>query len=48
MALVNEHFLKMPARDLAGDAAKAVKAFSVQHPRADLVSLAAGGPTLPL
>ncbi len=48
MALVNEHFLKMPARDLAGNAAKAVKAFSVQHPRADLVSLAAGGPTLPL
>lgn len=48
MALVNEHFLKLPDNYLFADVAKKVNAFKVSHPRADVISLGIGDVTLPL
>jgi LL-diaminopimelate aminotransferase len=38
MALVNEHFLKLPNNYLFADIAKKVNAFKVMHPKADVIS----------
>ena len=40
MALVNEHFLKLPNNYLFSDIAKKVNAFKVSHPQKDLIRLA--------
>ena len=40
MALVNEHFLKLPNNYLFSDIAKKVNAFKVSHPKTDLIRLA--------
>ena len=42
MALVNEHFLKLPDNYLFADVAKKVNAFKVSHPHADVISLGIG------
>ena len=39
MALVNEHFLKLPNNYLFSDIAKKVNAFKVSHPKTDLIRL---------
>ena len=43
MALVNEHFLKLPNNYLFSDIAKKVNAFKVSHPKTDLIRLGIGG-----
>ena len=48
MALVNEHFLKLPDNYLFADVAKKVTAFKVSHPNAKVVSLGIGDVTRPL
>ncbi|MBP5799658.1 MAG: LL-diaminopimelate aminotransferase [Prevotella sp.] len=48
MALVNEHFLKLPNNYLFADIAKKVNAFKVMHPKADVISLGIGDVTQPL
>lgn len=48
MALVNEHFLKLPSNYLFADIAKKVNAFKVKRPGADVISLGIGDVTRPL
>lgn len=48
MALVNEHFLKLPNNYLFADIAKKVNAFRVMHPKAKVISLGIGDVTQPL
>ena len=48
MALVNEHFLKLPGNYLFPDVAKKVNAFRVLHPGAEVISLGIGDVTQPL
>ena len=48
MALVNEHFLKLPNNYLFADIAKKVNAFKTVHPKADVISLGIGDVTQPL
>ena len=48
MALVNEHFLKLPNNYLFADIAKKVNAFKVSHPTARVISPAIGDVTQPL
>lgn len=48
MALVNEHFLKLPDNYLFADIAKKVNVFKVSHPKAELISLGIGDVTRPL
>lgn len=48
MALVNEHFLKLPNSYLFSDIAKKVNAFKVSHPKTDLIRLGIGDVTRPL
>lgn len=48
MALVNEHFLKLPGNYLFADIAKRVNAFKVSHPKAKVISLGIGDVTRPL
>ena len=48
MALVNEHFLKLPDNYLFADIAKKVNAFKVTHPKTDVISLGIGDVTQPL
>ena len=48
MALVNEHFLKLPNNYLFSDIAKKVNAFKVSHPKSDLIRLGIGDVTRPL
>lgn len=48
MALVNDHFLKLPNNYLFADIAKKVNAFHVMHPKADVISLGIGDVTQPI
>ncbi len=48
MALLNEHFLKLPNNYLFADIAKKVNAFRVSHPRDKVISLGIGDVTRPL
>lgn len=48
MALVNEHFLKLPGSYLFSDIAKKVNAFKITHPGKDLIRLGIGDVTRPL
>ena len=48
MALVNDHFLKLPNNYLFADIAKKVNAFKVSHPHASVISLGIGDVTQPL
>ena len=48
MALVNEHFLKLPGNYLFSDIAKRVNSFKVTHPRQQVISLGIGDVTQPL
>lgn len=48
MALVNEHFLKLPDNYLFADIAKKVNAFKVSHPQDRVISLGIGDVTQPL
>lgn len=48
MALVNEHFLKLPGNYLFADVAKRVNAFKVSHPKTKIISLGIGDVTQPL
>ncbi|MBQ9286760.1 MAG: LL-diaminopimelate aminotransferase [Bacteroidaceae bacterium] len=48
MALVNDHFLKLPNNYLFADIAKKVNIFKAQNPRADIISLGIGDVTQPL
>ncbi len=48
MALVNEHFLKLPGSYLFSDIAKKVNIFKVTHPGKDLIRLGIGDVTQPL
>ena len=48
MALVNEHFLKLPNNYLFSDIAKKVNAVKVSHPKTDLIRLGIGDVTRPL
>lgn len=48
MALVNEHFLKLPNNYLFADIAKKVNAFKVSHPQTSVISLGIGDVTQPL
>lgn len=48
MALVNEHFLKLPNNYLFSDIAKKVNSFKVVHPRAHIINLGIGDVTRPL
>ena len=48
MALVNEHFLKLPNNYLFADVAKKVNVFKVSHPTAKVISLGIGDVTQPL
>ena len=48
MALVNEHFLKLPNNYLFADIAKKVNVFKVTHPKNKLISLGIGDVTQPL
>lgn len=45
MALVNEHFLKLPNNYLFSDIAKKVNTFKVTHPKADIIRLGIGDVT---
>lgn len=45
MALVNEHFLKLPNNYLFSDIAKKVNTFKVTHPKADVIRLGIGDVT---
>ncbi len=48
MALVNEHFLKLPGSYLFSDITKKVNSFKVTHPQAAIIRLGIGDVTLPL
>ena len=48
MALVNEHFLKLPNNYLFADIAKKVNVFRATHPKSDVISLGIGDVTQPL
>ena len=48
MALVNEHFLKLPDNYLFSDIAKKVNTFKVTHPKTDIIRLGIGDVTQPL
>lgn len=48
MALVNEHFLKLPGSYLFSDIAKKVNSFKVTHPKTEIIRLGIGDVTLPL
>lgn len=48
MALINEHFLKLPNNYLFADIAKKVNAFKATHVNADIISLGIGDVTQPL
>ena len=48
MALVNEHYLKLPGSYLFSDVAKRVNAFKAQHPQVHVISLGIGDVTQPL
>ena len=48
MALINEHFLKLPNNYLFADIAKKVNAFKVMHPKDKIISLGIGDVTRPL
>jgi len=48
MALINDHFLKLPDNYLFADIAKKVNAFKTQHPKTDIISLGIGDVTQPL
>jgi len=48
MALVNEHFLKLPDNYLFSDIAKKVNTFKVTHPKSNVISLGIGDVTRPL
>ena len=48
MALVNEHFLKLPGNYLFSDIAKKVNSFKVTHPQTELIRLGIGDVTQPL
>lgn len=48
MALVNEHFLKLPGSYLFADIARKVNQFKVSHRDADVISLGIGDVTRPL
>lgn len=48
MALVNEHFLKLPNNYLFSDIAKKVNSFKVTHPKTNLIRLGIGDVTQPL
>lgn len=48
MALVNEHFLKLPNNYLFSDIAKKVNTFKVTHPKVDIIRLGIGDVTQPL
>jgi len=48
MALVNEHFLKLPGNYLFSDIAKKVNVFKATHRQADVISLGVGDVTQPL
>ena len=48
MALVNDHFLKLPNNYLFADIAKKVNAFKATHPKANVISLGIGDVTQPL
>ncbi len=48
MALVNEHFLKLPNNYLFSDIAKKVNSFKVTHPKSDIIRLGIGDVTEPL
>lgn len=48
MALVNEHFLKLPDNYLFSEIAKKVNAFKVSHPDANVINLGIGDVTQPL
>ncbi len=48
MALVNEHFLKLPGNYLFADIAKRVNAYKLSHPKERVISLGIGDVTQPL
>ncbi|MDE7377578.1 MAG: LL-diaminopimelate aminotransferase [Paraprevotella sp.] len=48
MALVNEHFLKLPGNYLFSDIAKKVNSFKVTHPQTEIIRLGIGDVTQPL
>ena len=48
MALVNEHFLKLPGNYLFSDIAKKLNTFKVTHPKQDVIRLGIGDVTQPL
>jgi len=48
MALINDHFLKLPDNYLFADVAKRVNVFKAQHPKSDVISLGIGDVTQPL
>lgn len=48
MALVNEHFLKLPGSYLFSDIAKKVNTFKITHPKQDIIRMGIGDVTRPL
>ena len=48
MALVNEHFLKLPGSYLFSDIAKKVNTFRITHPKQEVIRLGIGDVTQPL
>ena len=48
MALVNEHFLKLPGSYLFSDIAKKVNTFKITYPKRDIIRLGIGDVTRPL
>jgi LL-diaminopimelate aminotransferase len=48
MALINEHFLRLPESYLFSDIAKKINAFKVTHPKAEIIRLGIGDVTQPL
>ena len=48
MALINEHYLKLPGSYLFSDIAKKLNTFKVTHPKQSLVRLGIGDVTQPL
>ena len=48
MALVNEHFLKLPGSYLFSDIAKKINTFRITHPKQDIIRLGIGDVTQPL
>ncbi len=48
MALVNEHFLKLPGSYLFSDIAKKVNTFKITHPKQEVIRLGIGDVTRPL